>query len=143
VPAPAFDGGNGACCLPDGSCIVINALICGEMGGEYQGDGTDCDPNPCQPATGACCLQSGECTILVYPDCLAQGGVWAGGACEPCNPCRDDRGACCMDYGCAVTGYFNCCMGGGVFHAGVTCDPDPCFTSAQPLSWGRIRTLYR
>ena len=39
----------GACCLADGSCIVISSAECAELGGTYQGDDTPCDPNPCTP----------------------------------------------------------------------------------------------
>jgi len=36
----------GACCLEDGSCRVTIPEDCP---GEYMGDGTVCDPNPCEP----------------------------------------------------------------------------------------------
>lgn len=36
----------GACCLADGTCIVIVQDGCQ---GTYQGDGTTCTPNPCPP----------------------------------------------------------------------------------------------
>ncbi|MEZ4654429.1 MAG: hypothetical protein R3E12_12780 [Candidatus Eisenbacteria bacterium] len=41
VPPP-----QGACCFSDGSCMETSATECS---GEYQGDGTVCDPNPCVP----------------------------------------------------------------------------------------------
>lgn len=53
-----------ACCFPDGSCedmcgpsIIFPNARCTALGGEPQGEGTDCDPNPCpQPEeVGACC----------------------------------------------------------------------------------------
>lgn len=34
----------GACCYPDGSCVVTAETGCG---GTYQGDRTECSPNPC------------------------------------------------------------------------------------------------
>lgn len=34
----------GACCYPDGSCVVTAETGCG---GVYQGDRTECSPNPC------------------------------------------------------------------------------------------------
>ncbi len=43
----------GACCLPDGSCVVTSEAACMAAGGTYQGDSTPCDPNPC---LGACCV---------------------------------------------------------------------------------------
>lgn len=36
----------GACCAPDGSCTVTTQTDCQ---GEYMGDGTTCQPNPCTP----------------------------------------------------------------------------------------------
>ncbi len=35
----------GACCYPDGSCDLTLRWNCQ---GEFQGDGTPCDPNPCE-----------------------------------------------------------------------------------------------
>jgi len=44
-----FDAGflDGACCLPDESCIVTNETGCIELGGSWQGSGIECDPNLC------------------------------------------------------------------------------------------------
>jgi hypothetical protein len=39
----------GACCLPDGSCIITTPDCCVQEGGEYQGDFTMCFPDPCSP----------------------------------------------------------------------------------------------
>jgi hypothetical protein len=39
----------GACCLPDGSCLVAHQADCEGQHGVYQGDGTGCIPNPCKP----------------------------------------------------------------------------------------------
>jgi len=36
----------GACCLGE-ECVVLPPRACHRQGGEYQGDGTGCDPNPC------------------------------------------------------------------------------------------------
>ncbi|MSR62714.1 MAG: hypothetical protein EXS08_09765 [Planctomycetes bacterium] len=35
----------GACCLADGSCVVVTGSECSAQGGTYQGDGTTCDAN--------------------------------------------------------------------------------------------------
>jgi len=40
---------SGACCLPDGSCQVLQESDCESEHGSYMGDGTACEPNPCQP----------------------------------------------------------------------------------------------
>ena len=39
----------GACCFLDGSCVVAEQHDCEDQHGTYMGDGTTCDPNPCQP----------------------------------------------------------------------------------------------
>lgn len=39
--------GTGACCLPSGDCNVTSATDCAAQGGTWQGDGTECTPNPC------------------------------------------------------------------------------------------------
>ena len=38
----------GACCSGE-SCTVVTAGDCSGIGGDYQGDDTTCDPNPCLP----------------------------------------------------------------------------------------------
>lgn len=42
-------GVTGACCFPDGSCTPSTESACEGVGGVYQGDGTTCSPNPCEP----------------------------------------------------------------------------------------------
>jgi hypothetical protein len=87
VPCPA-DVAPGACCFADGSCVVVFRDECAAAGGEFQGDGSACDPNPCpQPATGACCV--GEiCSVRTAAECDAAGGSYLGNdvPCDP-NPC--------------------------------------------------------
>lgn len=39
--------GNGACCMPDGSCMITSSGACAGMNGIFQGEGTGCSPNPC------------------------------------------------------------------------------------------------
>jgi hypothetical protein len=38
--------GEGACCLPDGTCVITTQADCQ---GQYMGDGTSCSPDPCEP----------------------------------------------------------------------------------------------
>jgi hypothetical protein len=38
----------GACCLDPETCLVLPQTDCDSQGGTYMGDGTDCDPYPCQ-----------------------------------------------------------------------------------------------
>jgi hypothetical protein len=60
----------GACCLPDGTCMLTLPDQCD---GDFLGG--VCDPNPCQPQTGACCLADGSCIVTTADDCDAQGGT--------------------------------------------------------------------
>jgi len=39
----------GGCCLPDGSCVVLDHGHCEQHLGTYMGDNSTCTPNPCQP----------------------------------------------------------------------------------------------
>ncbi|MEZ4649623.1 MAG: hypothetical protein R3E97_12735 [Candidatus Eisenbacteria bacterium] len=39
----------GACCLSSGDCVLESVDGCEADDGAYQGDGTGCDPNPCNP----------------------------------------------------------------------------------------------
>lgn len=87
VPCPA-DVAPGACCFADGSCVVLFRDECGAAGGQFLGDGSACDPNPCeQPATGACCV--GEvCSVRTAAECDSAEGSYLGDnvPCDP-NPC--------------------------------------------------------
>jgi hypothetical protein len=38
-----------ACCFADGSCIALTEVECAAQGGVYQGDGTECTPQLCEP----------------------------------------------------------------------------------------------
>ncbi len=45
-----FDlGKTGACCEPDGECLVESDGDCIAQGGTFMGDGTTCSPAPCAP----------------------------------------------------------------------------------------------
>lgn len=83
----------GACCLPNfGPCIILLADDCTAQGGNYLGDNTTCDNNPCPPpppGTGACCVPGAACQILTEADCLGQGGEYFGddSTCSPDDPC--------------------------------------------------------
>ncbi|MEZ4649415.1 MAG: hypothetical protein R3E97_11670 [Candidatus Eisenbacteria bacterium] len=77
----------GACCQMGAVCYVWTQAECNTFGGVYQGDDTECDPNPC-PTTGACCDSAGDCTIVFESDCTDGGGTFKGEStiCDP-NPC--------------------------------------------------------
>ncbi|MBL8878066.1 MAG: proprotein convertase P-domain-containing protein [Phycisphaerales bacterium] len=67
----------GACCLPNGTCRLATATACGDLNGQYQGDGTDCSGTSC-PGVGACCLPTGNCLLIAEFACDAAGGNWLG-----------------------------------------------------------------
>ncbi len=68
----------GACCRPDGVCIITSDAGCTALGGLYRGDGSPCATANCPPPpTGACCLASG-CSVLTQAQCLSQSGTYAG-----------------------------------------------------------------
>jgi spore coat protein A len=79
--------GTGACCITDGTCLLATSANCASLGGTFQGEGSDCSPNPCPQPTGACCL-GGSCSIVTNAQCQQQGGIWQGAntTCSP-NPC--------------------------------------------------------
>jgi hypothetical protein len=39
----------GACCFEDGTCVLLEQEDCETQQGAYQGDVSDCEPNPCEP----------------------------------------------------------------------------------------------
>lgn len=40
----------GACCFADGHCEILYSYQCYDQGGDYQGDNSGCNPNPCEPS---------------------------------------------------------------------------------------------
>lgn len=77
----------GACCYTGAYCVVEQQSECERYHGVYQGDHTNCSPNPCLPPTGACCGLGGICIVTMQSDC-APPGRWLGRGttCAP-NPC--------------------------------------------------------
>ncbi|MEK6674845.1 MAG: hypothetical protein AABZ47_04225 [Planctomycetota bacterium] len=55
----------GACCAGDGTCSMIERSECA---GDYQGDDTSCEPNPCPEPMGACCVGA-ECSTTPENEC--------------------------------------------------------------------------
>lgn len=70
----------GACCLPNDSCITVTSAACVLQGGTYLGDSVSCAGNPCVPPTGACCFDDTTCQVLTAPDCATAGGIYQGDA---------------------------------------------------------------
>ncbi len=82
----------GACCQ-SGTCTEV----CGaECGGVYRGDGTVCDPDPCQ---GACCV-SGGCLNRTQSACAGSNGVYKGDGttCLTLPAELECGGACCSGF---------------------------------------------
>jgi hypothetical protein len=50
--------GEGACCFPDASCVVLPLGDCDAQGGIFEGANTTCDPNPCTLLAGEDCGES-------------------------------------------------------------------------------------
>jgi hypothetical protein len=71
----------GACCAADGTCSITTGPNCG---GQYLGDGSTCDGNPCA-LTGACCAPDLTCTITTQADC--QGTYMGDGTVCESNTC--------------------------------------------------------
>ncbi len=119
----------GACCYMGGCYEDLLPEDCTGGGGTYQGDGTDCDPNPCPQLTGACCYADGSCLIQTEADCTGAGGAYEGDdmVCDP-NPCPQPEGACCYaDGSCLVQTEDDCTGAGGAYEGDDTvCDPNPC-----------------
>ena len=88
---PCFVGGVGACCFcPSGDCAILFSGDCDDAGGTFQGDGTTCDPNPCDcPPVGACCPPEGPCRLATSGECAGLGGEYIGDGttCDP-DPCE-------------------------------------------------------
>jgi hypothetical protein len=117
----------GACCFADGRCELLTADECSLGGGEYQGDSTGCDPNPCPPPLGACCFPDGVCELLTADECSVSGGDYQGDltSCDP-NPCPQPTGACCYPDGtCEVLAEAEC-IDGEWLGPDTTCDMCPC-----------------
>ncbi|MBP7849788.1 MAG: hypothetical protein KA053_05890, partial [Lentimicrobiaceae bacterium] len=124
----------GACCMPDGSCVQTDINTCGQiLHGMWMGAGVPCVPNPCpqpEPDSGACCYPDGSCIYRDSISCIQTGGAYQGDgvSCMP-NPCPQPQGACCMPDGSCVQTDINTC--GQILHgmwmgAGVPCVPNPC-----------------
>ncbi|USN98916.1 MAG: hypothetical protein H6810_12305 [Phycisphaeraceae bacterium] len=78
----------GACCLPDGSCVDgVSPEDCTGLGGTFEGDGTTCATTNCPAPMGACCFATGFCLELTESDCTSVGGAWNG----PGSTCADNN----------------------------------------------------
>lgn len=125
-PPPPPPTNTGACCPEEGDCFISTQSVCEAGGGDYQGDGTTCDPDPCPPK-GACCVGT-DCTVETEDDCTGMGGTYQGDdtTCDP-NPCETPTGACCVGTDCTIETEDDCTGMGGTYQGDdTTCDPNPC-----------------
>lgn len=131
VPCPPEPEPVGACCLPDGSCLVESVPGCAALGGVITEIGIGCDPDPCAHRPGACCLPAdGACVEVPEEACLTVDGVFLG-IDVPCTPdlCTPViLGACCFVTGdCLLVSAIRCSDDDGQFLGeGTICAPDPC-----------------
>lgn len=115
----------GACCI-NGTCSITTEEACNNAGGDYQGDNTTCDPNPCTVPTGACCVGD-VCSIETRQHCAELGGDYQGDntTCEPDTCPTEPHGACCQEDGdCVVLPVSEC--DGHYNGDNTTCDFDIC-----------------
>ncbi|MCG8406503.1 MAG: dockerin type I repeat-containing protein [Phycisphaerales bacterium] len=113
VPVPPL----GACCLPNGNCIITNITVCEAHMGLYLGDNTLCQGDE------ACCLPDGSCIVVDAACCGQQFGGTPQGAGSACqgdangngidDACEDPQQefSCCDDEGFCVDlipGVFEC-----------------------------------
>ncbi len=107
ISPPPGGGPEGACCLAGGECILATEACCE---GDYQGDGTMCEP------VGACCRANGDCLETTEECCTLAGGLFHADA--NCS----EVGACCLANGMCIETTEECCMDvGGTFHADSDC----------------------
>lgn len=139
----------GACCLPDGQCGIVPESTCALIGGEFQGEFTNCAEVSCASPPGACCFPDETCLDgLSLNQCQAMGGSFYSGASCSTAPCTSPpQGACCFpDGGCVFVPEGDCAVFGGQFQGeGVACKEIDCEVpiGQEPLSWGRIKAQYR
>lgn len=127
-------GAVGACCLPDCDCIIVSVGDCYAQGGTYEGNGTTCDPDPCEcPPEGACCLRDGSCIFVTEEDCSHAGGQYQGDdvSCEAVVCVPNPIGACCYpDGSCYVITEEECSGVGGQYQGdNVPCEDVDCVSS--------------
>ncbi|MFK7959267.1 MAG: LamG-like jellyroll fold domain-containing protein [Phycisphaerales bacterium] len=124
----------GACCLADGTCVVLTPSGCMAVGGTYQGDGVPCTDSVCVvPVLGACCLPDGTCVEATEEQCVGAGGLYQGDdvLCIDVDCTLTPVGACCLpDETCIVTTEDDCLAQGGDYAGDeTTCADVDCVVS--------------
>ncbi len=127
----------GACCLYDGSCVVISEQACTDAGGTYNGDDTDCESVEC---AGACCYYDGSCVNTSEQACIDEGGTFNGLGTDCAT--TDCSGACCVGVegeDCVILSAAACAVAEGTYKGGgVSCDPNPCLGCCMPPIRGNV-----
>ncbi len=148
---PFICPGFGACCNPStGICQVLTETDCQNSAGNWQGEGTNCSPNPCPQPQGACCKVDGSCVpnaslascntfigeqFYQNQPCTSVECIQPSGACctgDSVQPCVEvDQGTCQSVYAGTFRGGFTSCSEG-------TCDGACCVSGGGcvPLSQG-------
>lgn len=132
---------DGACCLPDGSCVLTDTEAeCTNMAGVWQGLHTIC---PLVRCPGACCLPSGECADdLTIAECTGMNGDFKGYNTNCNDPNIRCEGACCLPDGSCIDMVTpaECSAQGGVFEglnttcANILCAGPCCLPNGQCLN---------
>jgi len=73
---------NGACCLPDASCVQVTIFSCAHQGGVWAGRGTPC--SVVNFSVGSCCAINGVCAEGTEAECT---GDFQG----PASTCADSN----------------------------------------------------
>ena len=120
----------GACCY-NGNCIYTYETNCATANGEWQGNGTNCDVNPCVAATGACCVGT-DCQIMTAVDCSFASGYYNGDS-STCATSSCISGVCCIDTSCSLTLEAQC--SGSWFGENTTCADITCGATADSLNY--------
>jgi hypothetical protein len=109
----------GACCYMDPTglgtmlCTVVTQADCNTLGGQYQGDGTQCSGN-----IEACCLPDGSCIMADVYCCTNElGGTPQG----PNSNCTSREACCLTDGSCQMLDPLCCVDLGGTPHVGEIC----------------------
>ena len=80
----------GACCIHEAQCILLTAGDCAAAGGNFQGAGSDCDPNPCPYDEARVCCDGQDCHLVSSElDCSNLSGQfhphWLSCNANPCQ----------------------------------------------------------
>ncbi len=78
---PCPGGSTGACCLGE-QCWSIAEADCAMLGGQYAGDGIDCDTVVCEPPVPGLCCEPGEVPGCIDADCASAVCVLIPDCCE-------------------------------------------------------------